>query len=104
MVVFESLKDIRTAKAEDVGSKARALAEMAELGFRVPAALCISAAGYEAYMAGTGLRDRACTENNGGSDVYGESTFSCACWLQANGSEAAIFCGITGLTVFTPPA
>ncbi len=62
MVVFESLKDIRTAKADDVGSKARALAELAELGFRVPAALCISAAGFEAYMAGTGLRDRVLFE------------------------------------------
>jgi pyruvate,water dikinase len=58
MVVLESLKDIRAAKVEDVGSKAKALAELAEQGFRVPSALCISTAGYEAYMAGTGLRER----------------------------------------------
>jgi hypothetical protein len=37
MLVFESLKDIRTAKVDDVGSKARALAELAAQGFHVSA-------------------------------------------------------------------
>ena len=62
MVVFESLKDIREAKTEDVGSKAMSLAELAKQGFRVPAAICISTEFYEAYMTGTALRDRVLFE------------------------------------------
>ena len=62
MVVFESLKDIGEAGTEVVGSKARSLAELAEQGFRVPTAICISTEFYEAYMAGTSLRDRVLFE------------------------------------------
>ena len=62
MVVFESLKEIGEAGMEVVGSKAMSLAQLAKQGFRVPAAICISTEFYEAYMTGTGLRDRVLFE------------------------------------------
>ena len=62
MVVFKSLKEIGEAGAEVVGSKAMSLAQLEKQGFRVPAAICISAEFYEAYMTGTGLRDRVLFE------------------------------------------
>ncbi len=58
MVVFESLREIRAAGTEIVGSKARSLAQLAEQGFQVPTAICISTEFYEAYMVGTSLRDQ----------------------------------------------
>jgi len=62
MVVLESLKEIREAGTEVVGSKARSLAQLAAQGFRVPRAICISTEFYEEYMAGTSLRDRVLFE------------------------------------------
>jgi len=62
MVVFESLKEIREAGSEVVGSKALSLARLAEQGFRVPTAICISTEFYEAFMDGTRLRDRVLFE------------------------------------------
>jgi rifampicin phosphotransferase len=62
MVVFESLSDIDRADSALVGSKAKALANLAAHGFEVPSALCISAEGYDAYMSGTNLRDRVLFE------------------------------------------
>jgi len=62
MVVFESLADIGRADGGLVGSKAKALANLAAHGFEVPPALCISAEGYNEYMSGTNLRDRVLFE------------------------------------------
>ncbi len=62
MVVFESLKEICEAGTEVVGSKAMSLAQLAQQGFRVPTAICIPTKSYEAYMAGTSLRDRVLFE------------------------------------------
>ena len=62
MVVLESLKEIRAAGTEVVGSKAMSLAQLAEQGFRVPTAICISTECYEEYLAGTSLRDRVLFE------------------------------------------
>ena len=58
MVVFESLSDIGRADGSLVGSKAKALANLAAHGFEVPRALCISAEGYNQYMSVTNLRER----------------------------------------------
>ncbi len=58
MVIFESLAAIGRADAGLVGSKAKALARLAASGFEVPPAMCISTAAYDAYLAGTNLRDR----------------------------------------------
>jgi pyruvate,water dikinase len=62
MAVFQSLKEIGEATAELVGTKAMSLAQLAKQGFRVPAAICISTEFYDAYMTGTGLRDRVLFE------------------------------------------
>ena len=62
MVVFESLADIGRADGGLVGSKAKALANLAAHGFAVPPALCISADGYNQYMSGTNLCDRVLFE------------------------------------------
>lgn len=62
MVVFESLTDIGKADVDLVGSKAKALAALAEHGFEVPSALCIPADCYAEYMSGTNLRDRVLFE------------------------------------------
>ncbi|MDZ4200048.1 MAG: PEP/pyruvate-binding domain-containing protein, partial [Kiritimatiellia bacterium] len=62
MAVLESLKAIGDAGTERVGSKARSLAQLAEQGFRVPVAICISTEVYETYMAATSLRDRVLFE------------------------------------------
>ena len=58
MVAFESLTETGKADADLVGSKAKALAALAEHGFEVPPALCISADCYDDYMSGTSLRER----------------------------------------------
>jgi len=62
MVVFESLADIGRADGGLVGSKAKALANLAAHGFDVPPALCISADGYDQYLCATNLRDRVLFE------------------------------------------
>jgi pyruvate,water dikinase len=62
MAVLESLDAIRSADAGQVGSKARALAALAEKGFMVPPAVCVTVDSYEQYMAETNLRDRVMFE------------------------------------------
>ena len=58
MAIFLSLTEIRAASADEVGSKARALAELDANGFRVPPAIAIPASTYDAYLDATRLRDR----------------------------------------------
>ena len=62
MAVLESLDAISRADADQVGSKARALAALAEKGFMVPPAACVTVDSYEQYMAKTNLRDRVLFE------------------------------------------
>ncbi|MBN1557044.1 MAG: PEP/pyruvate-binding domain-containing protein, partial [Lentisphaerae bacterium] len=62
MAVFESLTAIRAAGPESVGAKARALADLAARGFRVPPAVAVPAETYAAYLQATGLRDRVVFE------------------------------------------
>ncbi len=58
MVVLTSLHEIAQADPNLVGSKAKALAELAARGFEVPPAMCISADGYSEYMTRTRLDER----------------------------------------------
>ncbi|UCG13196.1 MAG: hypothetical protein JSU72_01515 [Deltaproteobacteria bacterium] len=62
LVLF--LKDISKNDGEIVGGKGYALAVMANSGFRVPLACCITSEGYRRYLAATGLKPRILMELN----------------------------------------
>lgn len=57
-----SLTEAKTCGTQEVGGKARALADLTAAGFPVPRALCLTVAAYGRFVRQTGLRQRIAME------------------------------------------